>query len=219
MLPRARALCVREIVRRRDGSTHDAYKRQPGSRASALALRCRSKGCPLRIPRDRAASVGAAGEHAAARPLGRRSAPASRGRHRVRRGTGYPRPMRRPTVGAAARRTARAPGGGPGGRPSGRPRASSAALPTAGRSGAACGPRFWSRLPALPSLAATSRCQGFRSALDTARTPAAALASAGEATVAPDGRAHEGAARAPTHVQRCGLRAAIGGGRAQVHHR
>jgi len=124
-----------------------------------------------------------------------------------------------PTVGAAARRTARAPGGGPGGRPGSRPQASSAALPTDRSSGAACGPRSWSRLPALLSLAATPRCQGFRSALDTAGTPTAVTSAAGEATVAPDGRAGGGLAGSPGTARRCGLRAAIVGGLARVHHR
>ncbi len=78
--------------------------------ARALAPRCRSKGTPLRIPRDRAAAVEAAGEHAAACPLGRRFATALRGRRRVRRRSGASRPAGRPTADAAARRTARLAG-------------------------------------------------------------------------------------------------------------
>ncbi len=195
--------------------------RGQGRRAFRAPWHCGAvpRGCPLRIPRDRAATVGN-GRGA------RRRAPAGPPLLTIvaRSVLGTPQFRGNPTCGEADRRRGGATHGPRAWRRPWRAARSSAAGIVRGapdRAPQRCGLRaaFGSRLPALPSLAATPRCQGFRSALDTARAPAAALASAGAATVAPDGRDTALRCGRPRGVQRCGLRAAISGGLARVHHR
>ena len=80
------------LCRSGSGDAAASRKQPPGAARVPWPCGAVPRGNPFRIPRDRAASVGVAGEHAAARPLGRRAATASRGRRRAAPGPCQRRP-------------------------------------------------------------------------------------------------------------------------------